>query len=323
MGMLPFAVYAAAAATAGYFNPIAQPGEPGYSPEPKNYLRSMFENDSPSGRDRNYTHGSRTDYARLMSNGHAWGLSLTQNMYTPETHTDGSVPGEHPYCGYMALGAGFMWRGEELGWAAELQVGTTGKASLAGRFQNALHDTMHIEKWEGWDDQVPAEATVQLSLRQEWAPPALTIVCDDDWQMETRLVLREAVGTVRISGGGGVAMRVGRNLPPTSESVVNQPTYYGIGLIRKPNYDPAKSSYFLTFEAYVDYVARDITVDGGVFHHFERTCARTPWQTEFRLGAGVRHEGIDYYAGLLLLGRTYKTQDENSLLGTFAISWTW
>lgn len=323
MGMLPFVVYAAAASAAGYLNPIAQPGQPGFAPEPQNHLRLLYENDSPSGKDRNYTHGTRIDYARTMQSGNAWGLSLMQNIYTPEHHRAHAVPGEHPYCGYMALGGAYLHRGDFFGWAAELQLGTTGNPSCAGRFQNTLHDIFDMESWNGWDDQVPAEFTMQLSLRQEWALPALQRTVGRNWQLDGQAVLRESVGTVRMSGGGGVALRLGRNLPPTMESVSNSPTNFGIGLIRKPDYDPTANSWFVALEAYVDYVGRDLSVDGGVFHHFESTCTRQPWQAELRTGVGVRHAGIDYYAGILVLSRTYKTQDENSVMGTFAVSWNW
>ena len=323
MSVLPFAAYAAVAGAAGLLNPIPQMGQPGYTPEPKNHLRFLFENDSPSGRDRNYTHGTRLDYARTMESGHAWGLSLMQNMYTPERHTYHNNPGEHPYCGYMALGGAFLWRGTDFGWSGELQVGLTGNASCAGRFQNVLHSAFNMSTWKGWRDQVPSEVTMELSTRQEWAPPCLQYTIGRDWQLDTRLVLRESVGSVRISGGSGLAFRVGRNLPPTMQAVSNTATNFGIGLIRKPDYNPQVTSYFLTVEMYADYVARDISVDGGIFHHFERTCARTPWQLEGRAGVGISRKGIDYFAGLLVYSRTYKTQDENAVMGTFSISWNW
>lgn len=324
MSALPLAVYAVGAGLAGYFNPIAQPGEQGYTPEPHNHLRIMFENDSISSRDRNYTHGTRISYARTMESGNAWGISLMQNMYTPETHTHHSVAGEHPYCGYLALGGAYMWRGENFGWGTELQLGTTGQASLAGRFQNALHDSFDMPAWNGWHDQVPSELTLELTMRQEWALPYLqrsNVL--GRWQSDGSLVLRESLGTARISGGGGLTWRVGANLPPSQQTAGNTPTSYGIGLLRKPEYKPNEVSYFLAFEAYADYVARDISVDGGVFHHFDRTCTRTPWQAEVRAGLGVRYRGIDYYAGCMVLSRTYETQDENSFIGTFSVSWNW
>ena len=74
---------------------------------------------------------------------------------------------------------------------------------------------------------------------------------------------------------------------------------------------------------YGEYVARDMTIDGGVFHHFARTCGRTPWQVQGQLGAGVAYKGIDYYAGVLVHSRTYRTQDKNSLMGVFSLTWNW
>lgn len=283
----------------------------------------MFENDSASGRDCNYTHGTRIDYLRTLNDGHAWGVSLVQNMYTPEEHTRHNVPGQHPYCGYMALGGAYMWRGQQFGWVGELQLGLTGKASCAGRFQNVLHDAFNMPNWEGWDDQIRSEATMELTLRQEWAPPVLQRSLGRGWELESAFVLRESVGSVRISGGSGLTWRIGHNLPPTTQAAGNSPTNFNVGLITKPHYNPSRTSYFLLLEMYADYVARDLSVDGGIFHHFERTCTRTPWQLEGRAGVGVRHQQIDYYAGLLVYSRTYKTQDENSVMGTFSISWSW
>ena len=322
MGMLPFITYAAVAGVAGLANPIPVPGEAGYTPDAHNFVRGMFENDSASGRDRNYTHGTRLDYAHVMRNGHAWGLSLTQNIYTPETHTHGRVESEHPYCGYAAIGGAYLWRGVDFGCATELQVGMTGKASCAGRVQNLLHDTMKISEWDGWDDQIPSEVTLQLTSRQVWRLRSLELN-KGEWQTDGVAYLRESVGTFRVSGGVGFSVRLGYNLPSTMPEVGNEATSYGVGVIKRPSYRRDDLSYYVTFGAWVDYVARDLTVDGGVFHHFDRSCSRTPWQANGHMGLGISYHGIDYYAGVRLMSRTYRTQDENSLLGVFSITWSW
>lgn len=323
MGMLPYIIYAAFAGATGYTNSVVRPPSVEIPAESQHYLRGLFENDSVSGRDRNYTHGTRLDYARRMDNGHAWGLSLMQNMYTPETHTRHRVEGEHPYCGYSALGGAFLWRGVNFGCGTELQIGTTGRESCAGRFQNALHRAFDMETWDGWDDQIPAELTIQLTSRQEWRLAALERRFSNGWQTDSTFIVRESLGTFRIAGGAGLSFRIGKNLTPSMEATGNEPTYFGIGLLRKPDYDPSVTSYFLVSELYVDYVARDLTVDGGVFHHFERSCSRTPWQVRANVGVGVSHRGMDYYMGVSVFTRTYRTQDEASVMGTFAITWRW
>ena len=323
MGMLPFIVYTAAAGTIGLANSLARPDTASAPMTAANHLRLTFENDSPSGRDRNYTHGTRIDYARSISQDYAWGISLTQNMYTPETDAPGRVEGEHPYCGYMALGGAFMGLGRNFGWATELQVGTTGNASCAGRFQNVLHDMMKIETWHGWHDQIPSEVTVQFSGRQMWRIPQAEFKLGGDWSTDASFSLLESVGTFRIAGGAGVSLRIGRNLPPAMDANGNLPTAFGISLLQKPDYNPRKISYFLALDGYMEYVARDLTIDGGVFHDFSRSCTRVPWQARANAGLGLAYAGVDYFMGLSVSTRTYKTQDENSVMGIFTVTLHW
>ncbi len=323
MSFIPWAVMAGSSLLADHLNPIPQPGEPGYTAVPQNHLRVMMENDSAFSSDRNYSHGTRIDYARSLHSGNAWGVSLVQNIYTPEEHTDGAVPGQHPYCGYMALGAGYMLRGEDFGAAFELQVGTTGNASCSRYTQNGLHEAFGLERWDGWHDQVPAEATVQLSMQQNFRLTCLEADCGNGWQTDGMLYTREEVGTAFIRGGVGLSFRYGVNLPSSMQATGNNAATYGLGLLEKPHYKPQDISYFLVGSIYAMYVARDISIDGGVFRHFEQTCSRKPWQMEARLGVGVSYRGIDYFAGGVYCTDYYRGQTANTLYGTFSGTWHW
>lgn len=323
MSMIPWVVMAAASGVAGYFNPIPQVGEPGYSPEPRHHLRVMFENDSAFNHDGNYTHGTRIDYARTLDNGDAWGVGILQNIYTPEVHTHGAVPGQHPYAGYLALAGAYMLRGEQVGCSTELQLGTTGNASTARYMQNGLHAMMGMEQWEGWGDQVPSEMTFQAASRQDYRLPFLEVTTPGGWQTDSLLFTREEVGTVSLSAGLGWGFRVGRNLPPSMQVPGNSYASYGVGLLKKPGWHREELSWFVVGTVYTSYVARDMGIDGGVFHHFDRTCGRQPWQVEGHLGLGVSYQGIDYYAGALIHSRTYRSQDKNTVLGSFSMTWHW
>ncbi len=321
--MIPVVAMAAASTLAVYTNPTPQPGEPGYESVPRHYFRGMMENDSAFDLDGNYSHGTRLDYAQLMKNGDAWGLSLTQNIYTPTTHAKHAVYGEHPYAGYLALGAAYMQRGENFGNTVEFQLGTTGNASLAGEFQNALHEAAGMATWEGWPDQVPSEMTFQLSAQQSFRLPWMEWSGSNGWKTDAVFNLREEVGTAFIRGGAGITMRYGRNLPPTMGNAGNKSATFALSPIEKKDYDPSAPSYFVLGSANINYVARDITVDGGVFHHFEQTCSRVPWQADFCLGVGVSYQGIDYFAGAVYCTDSYRTQGDSTFYGTFSISWHW
>ena len=324
MSAIPWLIMGAVSPIVGYFNPIPQQeGGPLYTEAPKHHFRGMMENDSAFGEDNGYTHGTRLDYAHRMNNGDAWGVSLTQNIYTPNQHTHNAVQGEHPYAGYMALGAAYMWRGEDFGNSLEFQIGTTGNPSLARYCQNHLHQLCGLETWEGWRDQVPSEVTLQLSSQQNFRLTCAENTFSNGWETDGTFILREEIGTASIRGGIGISFRYGRNLPPSMIANGNHPAEYGLSLLEKPRYNPDEASYFLVGEAYVDYVAHDISIDGGVFHHFDQTCSRMPWQGEFRLGVGVSYQGIDYFAGGVYFTDKYRRQDETSLMGTFTISWHW
>lgn len=324
MSYLPVEMMVAISAAAGFFNPIPQQGEEGYQADKGHYLRVLYENDASFGTDCNYTHGTRVDYAQRIGAGpNWWGASLTQNIYTPTTHTYGSVRGQHPYGGYLAVGAAYMRTGVDVGASFEFQLGTSGKASLAEEAQHLVHAAGDMAQWNGWGDQVPGEVTFQLAMRQDVRLPWLESSFWDGWQTDGSFYLREEVGTVSIAGGVGMTFRFGYNLPPTMQLNGNSAADFGISLLQKPDYNPEAISYFATFSAGINYVARDMFVDGGVFHHFDQTCSRVPWQGEVRIGLGVRYQGIDYYMGLLYMSDTFRTQSENTYMGSFAIGWSW
>lgn len=283
----------------------------------------MFENDSAFGEDRNYSHGTRFDYAQLIKPHHYWGVSLTQNIYTPESHTDGAVMGQHPYAGYLAIGGAYLYQGENVGTSLELQLGVTGKVSFAENSQWFVHTIGNMEQWDGWADQIPAEPTILLSARQDWRLPFCESEGKSGFQTDGMIFCREALGTVAISGGIGIVLRWGKNLPDSMQVNGNHAADYSVGLLRKSSYRPDALSWFVVGSAYGEYVARDMFIDGGVFHDFEQTCSRQPWQAEMQLGVGVVHEGIQYYAGAVWHTVEYRTQDHHSLYGTFAISWHW
>ena len=323
MSCLPWVTMLAASVAADYMNPISQAGEPGYRAVPKHHFRGMFENDSAFGEDRNYSHGSRFDYAQQILPNHYWGISLTQNIYTPEVHTGARVWGQHPYAGYLAIGGAYLYKGEDVGSSLELQLGTTGKPSFAENSQWFVHTVGNMQQWDGWADQIPAEPTVQLSARQDWRLAFCETESKGGFQTDGMIFTREAVGTVAISGGAGIVLRWGVNLPDAMQVNGNQAANYGVGLLRKSTYDPTRLSWFVVGSVYGEYVAHDLFIDGGVFHDFEQTCSRKPWQAEVQLGLGVAKDGIHYYAGGIWHTVEYRTQDHHSLYGTFSISWNW
>ncbi len=306
-----------------YTNPLPQVGEVGYREQPVHHFRVVAENDSAFGEDGNYTSGVRLDYTRSLTNGDAWGVSLTQNIYTPEIHTRSNVPNQQGYAGNMALGAAYLLRGEQVGCSTELQLGATGNVSLARYTQNGLHEACGMQTWDGWAAQVPSEATVQLTSRQDYRLSFVEYTAPSGWQTDAMLYTREDVGTVMLSAGVGAVLRVGFNLPNAVDVVGNQRAAYAVSTIERSGYRRDAFSCFLVGSFYVAYVARDFAIDGGVFHAYDQTCSRVPWQTEWRMGLGASYQGIDYFMGVLMYSDRYRTQGWDGRVGTFAVTWSW
>jgi len=305
------------------FNPIPLKGEACYTNEPTHHLRMMMENDLLFDQDCDYSHGSRIDYAQRMENGDYWGLSLTQTIYTPFTNSEGNVSNEHPYAGYLALGAAYIFTGENFGASVELQLGTTGNASRAGKVQQYIHEVGDMGSWDGWADQIPSELTMQMSCRQDFNIKSIAYKQASGWETDSQFYTRQDLGTVRISAGFGWGIRYGYNLPPRNRTSGIAGAEFGVSSLTKGGYDPSEISYYLLFNLYGEYVARDLFIDGGVFHDFDTTCSKVPWQGQMKLGVGVIYQGIDYYFGINYGTSTYRTQEKAPVFGVISMAWNW
>ncbi len=323
MSMLPWIGFAAAAGLAGYTNPMAQPGETCYTTTPTHHLRVMLENDSFVNEDNGYSNGARIDYVQETGRGMAYGLSLTQNIYTPYTKACGNVMGEHPYAGYLALGGAIIIPGEKMGFTAELQIGTTGKASLADESQHLVHAVGDMDQWRGWHDQIPSEMTFQLTMRQDWRLPFFERRFCNRYETDGTLFAREQLGTVAIGGGVGLTLRFGKNLPGSMQVFGNEAGNFGMGTLEKPDFRRDELSWFVYAQTQLRYVGRDMFIDGGVFHSFEQTCSRKPWVAELQVGGAVSYKGIDYYLGLAVSTDTYRGEAKTPMHGTCGITWHW
>lgn len=304
---------AAGSLAADYTNPIPQP----CAAQPTHHARIQFENDSAVDTDEKYTHGTRLDYMQDRARGSRIGCSLMQNIYTPENHTHSANWNEHPYAGVLALGGIYQFVGDSFGQTSELQLGVMGKYSYAKECQNNLHDACNMPTWDGWQDQVPSEAVLQLTSRQDFNVPVNSPYADG------LVYLREELGNLRVASGVGTAFRLGKNLPQNNQVVGSRAGNVGTGALTRASYDPTAPSYYLLAQAELDYVARDFAVDGGMFHHFDQTCSRTPWQGQLTLGLGVTRKGIDYFAGFVFNTKTYRTEDKEHTYGTFSVQWNW
>ncbi len=290
---------------------------------PEHVFRIMLENDVLFKEDNEYTNGLRFDYAQAIDETSYWGVSLTQNIYTPYTNARYVLPGEHPYAGYLALGVAYITVGENFGTSTEFQLGVTGDPSFAREIQRIIHGIGGLFQWRGWSNQVPAEITFQLSGRQDYKLSALTVLTPGALQTDSILFAREELGTFSVRAGLGYTFRIGYNLPPYLSHLRNRAANYGVNSIAQPHYRPDESSYYFLASILGEYVAHDLSIDGGVIRRFESTASSQPWQADIQCGVAALHNGVSYFLGVSYQSKRFRTQFNDNLQGVISVGWVW
>jgi hypothetical protein len=319
------------------------------------YFTFYFDNDAFSGNDRDYSNGLRfswisgdrkleelgsvqrflrplsgdsdsleifkkiTPFEDPAKGRYNYGFSLTQLMYTPDDRDAFSQPeGQRRYAGWLGLGFSLHVKDEKILNSVEFILGTTGRNSLAESTQDFIHDLGGMDKFNGWDDQVPNEITADISFVQkrraefaEFERGAFRIDGLTEWGLR--------LGTFRTDAHLGGFFRAGYHLPPDfsdprlSETAYSH-SYFGDG----EGYDGNWSVYSL-FGATVRGVAYDATLDGPVFRDFETGNKREPLVGEIFCGVGVRYRRVELSYVHTWKTEEYRDQAEPGDFGTVAL----
>lgn len=250
-----------------------------------------------------------------------YGLSLTQLMFTPEDpYATSQPPGQRRYAGWLALGFSVHAGDEHALNSAELLLGTTGPRSLAEQTQDLIHEIRDIDQFQGWDDQIPNEFTLDLSLLQKRRLRLLERPVHDfsiDGFVEGNLRL----GTFQTGARVGGLLRAGLHLPPDfSDPRLNATAYshqlFGPG--PAANAYPDWSLYALA-GANAGAVLFDATLDGPLFKNFETGNTREPWVAESYLGFGWRWREFEFSYVHTWRTETYEEQEGHASFGSLAV----
>lgn len=319
----------------------------------------QLENDFFAGKDKNYTNGVRLSYLSKscgegedgFSNNMArtlgtltggtnaspawsrfcgmertpalrqqWAITLTQLMFTPEDiNTSKPIIGQHPYAGYLALGIGTLVKNEDRANSFELQLGTTGKASLAEQAQDTIHRLWKMQTWPGWDNQLPSEFTFTFYFKRYYRLRFLESKSEGGFTTDGLAFWHADVGTVYVRAGAGMSIRYGYNLTDSSpDFAINGATYVSNPFVQKRDYSSNWSFYgFSGFTARA--VAHDLFLDGTVFHDSPRYVDKYPVVADISTGFVVRYKRAELLAGYFLRTREYHNQEKLHVIGMVAL----
>ncbi len=270
-------------------------------------LTLMVQNDVflPFGNhDHFYSNGVRAEYEDTL-----FGIAAAQYMYTPvDRKSSEIVEGDRPYCGYLYL-AGFKnFRHGPNNIYVELQVGTVGEYSYAGKTQNFIHKVIGSQHVNGWDNQINNEFILNGYVNEDYTFD----IVDGIFQIipQAGLSLGNYYDDVHI----GVNFKAGYNLLPydTVHNIepfvsAKKPTYWSAYAFCKPQFR---------------YVFHNTSLEGSIFHSNESpyTVDIEPMVLDVLYGIGASYKCVDFEFSLISRTDEYKHQIDNGDFGTISVT---
>ena len=153
------------------------------------FLTFSLENDSlGSGRDSDYTNGTRVTYFDAQApipefiHGIAGKIptfeinqttsvfyTLGQNLYTPSDITiRTAVPTERPWAAWLYMSAGLATVTDNHVDEVELTAGVIGPAAAGEPVQRVVHEILGVSTPKGWDNQLHNEPGLMVSWNRRW-----------------------------------------------------------------------------------------------------------------------------------------------------------
>jgi hypothetical protein len=321
------------------------------------YLSFYLDNDLFAGTDENYTNGVRISWIsgardpeqfgavqrglrRLTGDARSltlfqrisgfrdltnieynYGTSITQLMFTPEDPDAlESPPGESPYAGWLGLGFSLHAKDSFAINSVELSIGTVGPSSQAKEVQDFIHDLKGVDRFKGWDSQIPNEPTLNLFysqkrrmtfLESEWGNFAVDGF--SEWGI--------GLGTFRTDLYLGALTRFGWNLPVDFSDPRLSPTAYSHQPFKTDRKEIGLWSLYGLFGLRGSAVAHDITLDGPVFSDFDTGATRKPLIGGMYAGFGIRYQDLKFTYVQTYRSRRFKEQNRGREFGSIAVSY--
>jgi hypothetical protein len=263
-------------------------------------------------------------------------IGIGQSIYTPTDYLATTlVVDDRPYAAWLYATAALQTReilddgpGPDAFLASrvdvqnsfELQFGTVGPSALGKEVQNGFHEIISSPEFQGWDNQIEDEPGFIAYLERKWR---LRVTHDPsrlgfDVMPHTALSL----GNVRTALQGGVAARLGFNLP--SDFVTNSArnsahTASGLGGESWLGFDWGLYG-FVSLEGSA--VARNIFLDGNTFvdsHELEKE----PFISDFSYGLGAHIDAIELRYSRVRRSEEFVGQDGSQHFGSLTVSVEW
>lgn len=230
----------------------------------------------------------------------AGSFAISQEIYTPRIDGVTPVPGERPYSGWLAVGAGIHSVSGNRVRTLRLELGVTGPSSLAEQAQDGMHSLLGERERRGWAHQLDRGAGFAVALNER-----ASIAQRDSGRHVGALALEygAVAGTIRTAVHFGLEGRLG-----TSSRAVWSPADLAM--------TPASGVYLIA-GARQYFVYRDLFVEGNAEYP---GAERLPIVQEATFGLGARRGRVALEYRHVVRGREYDAQREAHAFGSFALT---
>ncbi len=147
-----------------------------------------------------------------------WGLSINQNIYTPEdTSLSEPIDDDRPYAAWLYAGI-TLQAIHRLGLEPirmdtfDLSAGVVGPWALGKELQNNFHNVINQEETQGWDNQLDNEPAIQITYERRWRTGAYEFVPPLGLEIDAIPYFGAGLGNVQTYGAVGGMVRVGQDL---------------------------------------------------------------------------------------------------------------
>lgn len=200
-----------------------------------------YENDSHFNSDRDYTSGVQFSIKRSTDQRGPFATRITSAMcgvmgcsdsrllttqynlgqliYTPADITRSEPqPFDRPWAGLLYYEQAYAFLSPNLRTLTTLtgQVGVTGRLSLAEPAQKLFHRLLDRPRPQGWDKQIGGSLGLLASAERRSAFDAMSGDLGHHVRLNTATYWRIAAGNIQTYAAAGMAVVIGKDLPPVS-----------------------------------------------------------------------------------------------------------
>ncbi|PTA72743.1 DUF2219 domain-containing protein [Stenotrophomonas sp. Nf1] len=191
-------------------------------------------------------------------------FSIGQGIFTPTDLTRKDlIVDDRPYAGVLIASFGYNARSGDRLQTTQLTLGVVGPWAQGKQAQNAVHNVLGDEKFQGWDNQLHNEPLFMLTHERMRRWPHDASINAGGWGWDAISHYGGSVGNLATKTNIGGEVRFGWKLPDDFGSTPLRPAGENTAPTRGGR--PSSWSWHLFATSDAAWVIRDVTLDGNTF----------------------------------------------------------